>query len=169
MVHDPLAALEYETMVFGRHLSVLPRRPRRRGGVLDHSAYVLLAILSARGSVTIRQLSDITGLEASTLNRQTAALLRDGYAERISDPLGGAAKKFRLTTSGERILAEERGASQQALDSLTANWTEEDRARLAELLGRLNEAIEYRTGRHWPRPSSTNEHHSGGAHRNDGI
>jgi len=151
MASDPIAALEYETMVFGRHLSLLPRRPRRRGGVLDHSAYVLLALLCGRGPMSIRQLSEITGLEASTLNRQTAALRRDGYAERMADPGGGPAKKFQLTEAGREIFREERRESRRILESLVADWSGEDRATLATLLARFNRAIEKRAGRQWPR------------------
>src|SRR5690625_2388945 len=120
MASDPIAALEYETMVFGRHLSLLPRRPRRRGGVLDHSAYVLLALLCGRGPMSIRQLSEITGLEASTLNRQTAALRRDGYAERMADPGGGPAKKLQLTKAGSVLLREERRTCYRRLVEHTA-------------------------------------------------
>ncbi len=149
---DPVAAVEYEAMVFGRHLSELPGRSRRRRGVLDASAYTLLAILRAAGPASIGQLSAITGLDASTLNRQTAALLREGYAERIPDPDGGMARKFRGTAEGERVFEEERSASREAIASLTADWDEADRAALGALLGRLNRVIEERSGHTWPRP-----------------
>src|SRR5690625_7940256 len=122
MASDPIAALEYETMVFGRHLSLLPRRPRRRGGVLDHSAYVLLALLCCRGPMSIRQLSEITGLEASTLNRQSAALRRDGHAERTADPGGAPAKKFRLTDAGRQSFRQALRVSPRLRDSLGADW-----------------------------------------------
>ncbi|MEE6282319.1 MarR family winged helix-turn-helix transcriptional regulator [Georgenia sunbinii] len=153
MTCDPIVAVEYEAMVFGRHLTSLPGRSRRSQGVLDTSAYTLLALLQVGGPASIRQLSAITGLDASTLNRQTAALLRDHYAERIPDPDGGVARKFRITGTGERALEEERAASREALAALTADWTEADRVALGSLLGRLNRAVEQRSGRAWPRPA----------------
>lgn len=148
-----IAVIEYESMIFGRHLAGLPGRTRRTGGVLDHSAYSLLSILQARGPSSIRELTAVTGLDASTLNRQTAALLRENYAVRIPDPAGGLARKYQITDHGERTLREEREASRAALAGLIADWSETDRATFAELLRRLNDAIEQHVGRHWPRPS----------------
>lgn len=52
--------------------------------------------------MSIGQLSDAFGLDASTLNRQTAAMLRGNLVERIADPDGGIARKFRITAEGER-------------------------------------------------------------------
>ncbi|WP_249667373.1 MarR family winged helix-turn-helix transcriptional regulator [Cellulomonas fengjieae] len=149
MSSDPVARLEYESMVFARHLA---GSTRRSGGELDQSAYVLLTLLQACGPSSIGDLAATTGLDASTLNRQTAALLRNGHAERITDPDGGVARKFRLTPDGERALNEERSASTAALDAITADWADDDRAALATLLGNLNMSIEARVGRSWPRP-----------------
>lgn len=153
MTTDPISVIEYETMVFGRHLSVLPGRTRRSRGVLDQSAYTLLNLLQAAGPRSIGELSAVTGLDASTLNRQTAALARDDLAERIPDPEGGVARKFSITTLGVQMLREEREASREALRGLMDDWDESDRETLGDLLGRLNRAIEDRSGRPWPRPA----------------
>jgi DNA-binding MarR family transcriptional regulator len=152
MATDPVHVVEYEALVLGRHLAGLPGRTRRRGGVLDQSAYALLTLLESGGPTTIGDLADITGLDASTLNRQTAALLRQGYADRIPDPDGGKARKFRTSPAGRAALDEERRASWRALADIMADWAEDDRAALGDLLGQLNRAIEDRSGRPWPRP-----------------
>jgi DNA-binding MarR family transcriptional regulator len=152
MTDDPIAALEFEGMLFRRHLVDVPGRSRRTGSILEQSAYLLLSLLDAGGPATISDLSSITGLDASTLNRQTAALLRDGHAERIPDPDGGIARRFRPTTAGRAALEEERKASRAALSKIVDDWDDNDRATLAILLGRLNHAIEARSGRSWPRP-----------------
>lgn len=149
---DPIATIEYEAMVFGRHLARFPGRNRRSTGALDQSAYTLLSLLQANGPATISELGTITGLDASTLNRQTAALLRDGYAERIPDPAGGIARKFQTTEHGELTVNEERRASRGALAHVTDDWNETDRAAFARLLRRLNQSIERSSGRTWPRP-----------------
>lgn len=152
MSGDAIAAIEYESLVFSRHLAELPGRARRAGGVLDQSAYTLLSILEVGGPASIGDLVTITGLDASTLNRQTAALLRAGYADRIPDPDGGVARKFRITEHGERVLGEERRASRRVLTESIADWDDVDRERFAALLTRLNRAVEARSGRSWPRP-----------------
>ena len=151
MSTDPIAALEYETLVFGRHLTDLPGRSRRAAGVLDQSAYTLLTILDVRGPQSIAELGAVVGLDASTLNRQTAALVRDGYAERITDPDGGIARKFAATPLGTQSVREERDASRAALADTLNAWPEQEVAALNGLLSQLNIAIEERTGRHWPR------------------
>lgn len=154
MTVDPISVIEYESMVFERHLSSLPGRTRRTGGVLDQSAYTLLNLLQAGGPQSIGELSAVTGLDASTLNRQTAALLRDDLAERITDPSGGVARKYRMTEHGEKAVQEERAASRAGLGRLLEEWTDEDREVFAGLLGRFNRSIEKQAGRDWPRPTA---------------
>src|SRR4051794_2162927 len=155
MTVDPISVIEYESMLFERHLSSIPGRTRRRRGVLDQSAYTLLNLLQIGGAQSIGELSVITGLDASTLNRQTAALLRDKLAERIADPQGGIARKFRSTAEGERAVHEEREASRRALSDLIADWEAADREEFADLLQRFNRTIEERAGREWPRPAAS--------------
>lgn len=121
--------------------------------MLDQSAYTLLNLLRAAGPQSIGELSAVTGLDASTLNRQTAALMRDDLAERIPDPHGGVARKFTPTARGMALVEEERAASRDALRTLMDDWTDADQQALGELLGRLNRAIEDRSGRQWPRPT----------------
>ena len=145
--------IEYEGMLFGRHLAALPAgRTRRKGGLLDQSAYTLLSLLDAGGPASLAELAAATGLDVSTLNRQTAALRRSGLAERFDDPDGGQARKLRLSAEGARLLGEERAASRALLAELLHDWSEADRARFGELLGRYNRVIEDRSKRHWPRP-----------------
>ena len=119
--------IEYEGMLFGRHLAALPAgRTRRKGGQLDQSAYTLLSLLDAGGPASL--------------------------AERFEDPDGGQARKLRLSAEGSRLLGEERTASRALLADLLHDWSEQDRARFGELLGRYNRVIEDRSKRHWPRP-----------------
>lgn len=152
MASDSIGSLEYEMMVLGRHLTGLPGHSRRSRGELDQSAYTLLSLLTLTGPASIGELSAVTGLDASTLNRQTGALTRDGYAERIPDAAGGMARKFRPTEAGRKALEEERRASRVALESLVEDWDERDTQALSDLLQRLNREIETRVGRTWPRP-----------------
>lgn len=81
----PLDQIEFETMLLGRYMHLLTYRG---SGRLDRSAYILLSRIQAEGPLSISQLSDAFGLDTSTLNRQTAAMLRAGVVERIPDPEG---------------------------------------------------------------------------------
>ncbi|AGF71706.1 MarR family winged helix-turn-helix transcriptional regulator [Corynebacterium halotolerans] len=152
MPDDPIPHLEYENMVFGRHQALFTGRTTQEGGPLDQSAYVLLSLLRASGPASISELSAVTGLDASTLNRQTAALLRKGYAERIPDPEGGIARKFRNSTVGDEVLDEVRAATREKLAEILEDWSAGELATFTDLLGKMNRAIEKRTGRPWPRP-----------------
>lgn len=139
-MEKPTHLIEFETMLLGRHRH------------LDRSAYLLLNRLGSSGPMSIGQLSDAFGLDASTLNRHTSALLRAGLVARIPDPDGGLARKFRLTEEGARKLEAEREKNVRGLEKVLADWTAEDVAAFAAYLRRFNTDIERLAGRPWPRP-----------------
>lgn len=148
----PTDQVEYEQMLLSRYALLHHRHGRRADGRLERSAYVLLSRVRVQGPMSIGELSDAFGLDASTLNRQTAAAMRAGLVERIPDPEGGLARKFRITEEGERTLDEEREGTVRSLDRVMADWTDEDIAAFAGFLRRFNTDIERLGGRPWPRP-----------------
>ncbi|GAA2635419.1 MarR family winged helix-turn-helix transcriptional regulator [Streptomyces axinellae] len=148
----PTHEVEYEQMLLSRHTSLHQRGGRRKDGVLERSAYVLLSRIRIQGPMSIGELSDAFGLDASTLNRQTAAAMRAGLMERIPDPEGGMARKFRITDEGLRLLDEEREWIIQALDQVMESWSDDEIADFASYLRRFNTDIERLGGRPWPRP-----------------
>lgn len=119
---------------------------------LDRSAAALLSQIELEGPMSIGELGESLGLDASTLNRQTAAAVRAGIAERIIDPDGGAAKKFVVTDLGRQRLEQERVAMRQLLAELTHGWSDEQVAQFASTARELNERYELRDGHHWARP-----------------
>ncbi|MER5409699.1 MarR family transcriptional regulator [Streptomyces sp. NPDC002769] len=145
--------VEYEQMLLSRHALVRHRRTRREGG-LERSAYILLSRIGVQGPMSISELSDAFGLDASTLNRQTRAAVRSGLVDRIPDPDGGMARKFRLTETGARLLNEERARNVEGLDRVMAAWSDGDIAGFAAYLQRFNTDIERLGGRPWPRPEA---------------
>ncbi|MGW4768328.1 MarR family winged helix-turn-helix transcriptional regulator [Nocardia sp. NPDC004278] len=145
----PVHLVEFETMLLSRYQ--LSSR-RRAHGMLERSAYVLLSRLAIDGPRSIRQLSDALHLDASTLSRQIAALLRDRLVERIPDPDGGMARKFRTTAEGEHRLEAERAAIISGLECVMHDWTPHDVTAFADYLRRFNSSIEQIDGRPWPRP-----------------
>ncbi|MDI3404983.1 MarR family winged helix-turn-helix transcriptional regulator [Streptomyces cavernicola] len=144
--------VEYEQMLLGRYLHLHKSKGRSRGSTLDRSAYILLSRIRMQGPMSIGQLCEAFGLDASTLNRQTAAAVRSGLVERIPDPEGGAARKFRITAEGEQRLDQEREGIVESLGAIMADWTEDDITSFAEHLKRFNTDIERIDGRPWPRP-----------------
>ena len=100
--------LELETMLLGRHLIPLRRPHADDDRVLERSGYTLLSRIRAQGLMSISELSEALRLDVSTLNRQTAALTKSGYLERVPDPEGGIARKFRVTQPGIQQLEADR-------------------------------------------------------------
>lgn len=148
----PTRRVEYEQMLLSRHGLVGQGGGRRRDGGLERSAYILLSRIRVQGPMSIGELSEAFALDVSTLNRQTAAAMRAGLVERIPDPAGGMARKFRITAGGEHALDEEREAAVRILDDIMGDWPEADIAAFAAYLERFNGGIERLGGRPWPRP-----------------
>ncbi|HET9168379.1 MAG TPA: MarR family transcriptional regulator [Actinospica sp.] len=148
----PTDLIEFESMLLLRHVHM--RVQRNNAGNLERSAYILLSRLRVQGPMSIGELSEAFDLDYSTLNRQTAALLRDGLAERIPDPVGGIARKFRLTEQGAERLELARAEIVSGLDQVLGSWSPEDLETFAGYLKRFNVDIERLSGRPWPRPET---------------
>ncbi|KUN86322.1 MarR family winged helix-turn-helix transcriptional regulator [Streptomyces griseoruber] len=148
----PTHEVEYEQLLLSRHTFLNQRGGRRKNSLLERSAYILLSRIQVQGPMSIGELSDAFGLDASTLNRQTAAAMRAGLIERIPDPAGGMARKFRLTDEGLRLVDAEREGIVDILDQVMHDWSEDDIAAFAGYLRRFNHGIEAIGGRPWPRP-----------------
>jgi hypothetical protein len=79
--------------------------------------------------------------------------VRAGLVERIPDPDGGMARKFRITAEGERRLEQERGSIVRRMEEVMTDWDPEDIATFAAFLKRFNTGIERVSRRPWPRPA----------------
>lgn len=161
-----LEGIERELMLIARHHVM----GKRRGDGMERSAYLLLTRLEVEGPMSIGQLAEAFRLDTSTVNRQVAALLRAGDAERIADPDGGLARKLRITEGGAERLAGERATHCHGLERVLASWDEGERRELFEVLTRFNRSVENVEGREWPRnelaPERTGDvAHTGGVAR----
>ncbi|WP_076258636.1 MarR family winged helix-turn-helix transcriptional regulator [Intrasporangium flavum] len=144
-------ALELETMLLSRYLIPNRRFSGQHSRRLERSWYTLLSRIVAQGPMSLNELSEALGLDVSTLNRQTAALTRAGHLERVADPDGGMARKFRATPSGTADLEADRRANAEGLGTVVADWSDDDVADLVALLRRFNTDLENLDGRPWPR------------------
>lgn len=130
--------IEYEQMLLSRYAIAQHRSDEG----LDRSAYLLLSRIHAQGPMTIGELSEAFRLDLSTVQRQTTAAVREGLLERIPDPSGGVARKFRLTAHGVERLRFVRERSTCALTRILRDWPTDDVNRFADLLRRFNADIE---------------------------
>ncbi|MFE0113838.1 MarR family winged helix-turn-helix transcriptional regulator, partial [Amycolatopsis sp. NPDC059019] len=147
---DVLNGLSRELKLLSRH-QVLPHS-LATPLALERSAFLLLSRLEADQPMSLRELAEAFGLDVSTVNRQVAALLRQGLAERIPDPGGGLARKLRATEEGKRKLGQDQAQHRAGLDMIMTHWSAADRHTFFELLRRFNEDIEALQGTTpWPR------------------
>lgn len=146
-----LAELVRELMLVSRHAVLNAADSYQGGDRLERSAFILLSRIEAEGPMSIGQLAEAFALDTSTVNRQTAAMLRGGVAERIPDPDGGMARKIRITAEGRRRLREEREWSVDGLRRVLQQWKPEDVEQLLSALTRFNRSIEELSGKPWPR------------------
>lgn len=148
-----LDELEFEGMLLGRHMSPASQSEHTILK-LDRSAYTLMSRIEIDGPLSIPQMTAAFALDASTLNRQTAAMMKKDLIRRIPDPDGGIARKFELTERGRELLDHDRTIKRTGLREILADWPADDIVALATLLHRFNSAIEDREGRPWPRPTA---------------
>ncbi|MFT8355818.1 MAG: MarR family transcriptional regulator [Bifidobacterium aquikefiri] len=140
---EDIVTIEYESLLLGKRLTRVAGFRDHQIGTLDRSAYILLVSLEHEPQ-SIGELSAVTGLDASTLNRQTAAMRRSGLIERIADPNGGMARKFKISHSGAQNLEKQRHRNLGALSTVLSDWSSEEIDSFAQALTRFNTAIQER-------------------------
>jgi DNA-binding MarR family transcriptional regulator len=152
MADEALVGLVRELMLANRHsiLGIADGYPAG-GHRLERSAFILLSRIEAEGPMSIGQLAEAFALDLSTVNRQTAAMVRSGIAERIPDPDGGLARKLRITAEGQRRLTHDRQWSVNGLRRLLEHWAPDEVGQLLHALTRFNQSVESVSGTPWPR------------------
>ncbi|WP_410811166.1 MarR family winged helix-turn-helix transcriptional regulator [Micromonospora sp. 067-2] len=116
--------------------------------VLDRAAYVILRHLDTAGPQNVSALAARLNLDGSTVTRQVSALQRDGLITRTPDPSDGRGTVISPTPAGLERMAAVQAARTRLYGDMLADWSAEDRADLATMLGRLNQAL---TARNRPR------------------
>jgi DNA-binding MarR family transcriptional regulator len=139
---DELARLERELAVLVRHLERLGRSSDLYTGMgTGRAGYLLLMTLEEAGAATIGTLAATLGLDASTVTRQIAAMEAEGLIERTNDPQDRRCSIISASARGRSLLRSVRERRTDRVDTLLREWPVEDRAALARLLARLNQAI----------------------------
>src|SRR4051794_11912849 len=74
---------------------------------VEWSAYLLLRSITNSGTpMRAAELADVLRSDPSTVSRQVATLVRDGYLERRADPADGRARLLAVTPRAQNLLAE---------------------------------------------------------------
>jgi|GEM_PF-342754 len=101
---------------------------------VEKSADVLISALASGGPMRASALAECVRSDPSTISRQVAALVRDGYAERRPDPRDRRAALLALTPAGEEVFEEHRRLRQETLREVMADWSEGDLELFARLI-----------------------------------
>jgi DNA-binding MarR family transcriptional regulator len=122
-----------------------PRRDdallREAGVSLDRALFPLLVRLGMSGALSVGDLADQVGRDHTTVSRQLAKLEDLGLIARQAADADRRVKVAALTAEGEAVVQAITGARRRLLGRALANWSEEDRASLADLNRRLVESL----------------------------
>jgi DNA-binding MarR family transcriptional regulator len=109
----------------------------RSGVDVDRSGIVILATLHRLGPLRLSDLAADIGLDRSTLSRQVAAVVRDGYVQKTEDLADARAALLTLTPRGQAARRKLADAWGDIVVELLADWTPDDQAQFGRLLGKL--------------------------------
>ena len=102
----------------------------------------LLFAVRHRGPLRLADLAAACYIDASTASRQTAELVTQGLLGREPDPTDGRASLLALTEEGEQTVQDLIKQREEFFTSALAEWNDDDVRRLAELMGRLTDALD---------------------------
>ena len=120
----------------------------REKALLSPVSFSLLTAL-ARRSHRASDLTELSGLDQSTLSRRITAMCEAGIVERIPDPADGRAHLIRPTPDGLALIARERTRRVSGVTDALDDWSDGDRTDLARLIAKLNDSLE--SNRNHPR------------------
>ena len=152
MPRDPLLDGPTAGMALERFVSVLlrwgSRGDVRRAMLSDRvedlsttDEWLLRRILDV-GPVRLSDLATWQVVDRSTMTSQVRHLESLGLVSREPDPADRRASLVSATFLGRRLHGTNVARARMVLDALLDDWTDDDRADLARLLGRVTEALE---------------------------
>ncbi|MDB5429986.1 MAG: transcriptional regulator, MarR family [Caulobacter sp.] len=109
----------------------------RAGVKLDRALFPLLTRIGLFGPIGVVELANLIGRNHSTVSRQATKLESLGLVERHVEDDDQRVRRLRPTEAGQVMLDEFRQARRRFMDRNFTDWTEADRAALAELTARM--------------------------------
>lgn len=137
------AAPEVPEQALFRALTGVVTQLRRRSEDADGSARTfLLSHLSRHAPLRMSDLAAHACLDLSTVSRHLRSLDDLGLITRSPDPDDGRATLLDLSDAGRDALERAVRARTDLLSAATADWSDHDRAQLADLMTRLAHDLE---------------------------
>lgn len=136
---DAAATVERELVLLARWLEAAQRK---QDYPMERASYLLLLRLESDGPQRVAHLAAALGLDGSTVTRQVASLVAEGWVVRSGDPLDARATVVAATPAGLAAMDALRRFRQHRIETLFADWSAEEKAELGRVLGHLNEVLE---------------------------
>lgn len=135
-----------DTIHLYEQLAVFARRARSLSAAIHPElslvAFTLLAHVAGEADVRAADLAEHYALDKSTVSRQLDLLEARGLLRRCGERPGRRGHALELTPQGRQILAAADKSLQKRLAKRLATWSDDDVARLADLLTRFNSTVE---------------------------
>jgi DNA-binding MarR family transcriptional regulator len=135
-----VAMIEAATVTIVREATLPSTQERvtaQAGLAIERSGYIVLRAVDESGPLPVTTLARSLGLDASTVSRQVATLVRIGLLDRSHDADDKRITLVALTETGRESLDRIRSARHDVFAKVLEGWSKEDQAALAPLLERF--------------------------------
>jgi DNA-binding MarR family transcriptional regulator len=114
---------------------------REAGVNIDRALFPLLVALGVRGAMGVAEIADLVGRDHTTISRQLAKLESLKLIKRNDDNADRRRRAATLTPAGRKIGQAITRARHRLLSQALADWSESDRAALANLNRRFADTL----------------------------
>lgn len=132
-----LAELEHALFRVARTVARLRVTAYAADSPIDAAGLATLSRLTDQHGIRLSELATVMHLDVSTVSRQVRHLEDAGLLRRQDDPDDRRAYRLSITDDGRRLVDQLRAARREMLCHALAEWSDEDRDRLTDLLTRL--------------------------------
>ncbi len=102
----------------------------------------LLILLLENGTLTQRELIEITGRRSATLSEQLENMENSGYVTRKANEADKRNVDVTLTSSGHKVAEDAYAARAQLADSVFSEYTEDEKRQLSQFLEEIRQKLE---------------------------
>lgn len=137
---DPVALIEESVVAIVREASLSSLQERLKGAAgvsVDRAGFQVLRFLDTTGSARLSEIAAAMGLDPSTASRHVRWLEREKLIVRRGDPDDRRVAVLSLSDRGTEALGKLVEARNEFFAALLSDWSSDDLALLAPLLGRL--------------------------------
>ena len=106
---------------------------------VEWSSQLLISAVVNDGPLRAGALAEIVQSDASTVSRQVAQLVKDGYLERRADPDDGRASLLVATSQGRDLHRDHMQVRNEHFQRMLDQWSERDVRRFSALLQRFTD------------------------------